>query len=52
MPTALIVADHSEFTRSFVAAMRTSDYFEIVGELPDEEAGRDRARAGHARSSS
>ena len=24
MPTALIVADHSEFTRTFVQAMRTS----------------------------
>jgi ABC-2 type transport system permease protein len=40
MPTALIVADHSEFTRTFVQAMRMSDYFRIVGELPDEEAGR------------
>jgi ABC-2 type transport system permease protein len=40
MPTALILADNSEFTRSFVQAMRTSEYFDIVGELPDEEAGR------------
>ena len=40
MPTALIVADHSEFTRSFVQAMATSEYFDIIGELPDEEAGR------------
>ncbi|MFO1306590.1 MAG: ABC transporter permease [Burkholderiales bacterium] len=40
MPTALIVADQSEFTRTFVQAMRTSEYFRIVGELPDEEAGR------------
>jgi ABC-2 type transport system permease protein len=40
MPTALIVGDQSEFTRSFVAAMRQSDYFAITGELPDEEAGR------------
>ena len=40
MPTALIVADHSEVTRSFVQSLRTSDYFRIVGELPDEEAGR------------
>ena len=40
MPTALIVADHSEFTRSFVQAMKTSEYFRIIGELPDEEAGR------------
>ncbi|OLL30963.1 mannose-1-phosphate guanyltransferase [Burkholderia sp. SRS-W-2-2016] len=40
LPTAIIAADHSEFTRSFVAAMRNSDYFDIVATLPDEEAGR------------
>ncbi len=40
LPTAVIVADQSEFTRSFIAAMRNSDYFEIVSTLPDEESGR------------
>jgi ABC-2 type transport system permease protein len=40
LPTAVISADHSEFTRSFIAAMKSSDYFDIVGNLPDEEAGR------------
>ena len=40
MPTAIIAADHSEFTRTFIAAMKTSDYFDIVSELPNEEAGR------------
>jgi len=40
LPTAVIAADHSEFTRSYLAALETSDYFDIVGELPDEEAGR------------
>jgi ABC-2 type transport system permease protein len=40
LPTGVIAADHSEFTRSFLAALTTSDYFEIVGLLPDEEAGR------------
>ena len=40
MPTAVISADRSEFTRSLVAALSTSDYFHVVGELPDEEAGR------------
>jgi ABC-2 type transport system permease protein len=48
MPTALIVGDHSEFTRSFVAAMRNSDYFTITGELPDEEAGRAALAQGSA----
>ena len=40
LPTAVIAADQSEFTRSFIAAMRNSDYFEIVETLPSEEEGR------------
>ena len=40
MPTAIISADHSEFTRSFVAALKTTEYFEIIAELPDDESGR------------
>ena len=40
LPTAVIVADQSEFTRSFIAGMRNSDYFEIVATLPDEESAR------------
>jgi ABC-2 type transport system permease protein len=36
MPTAVIAPDHSEFTRSLVAALKTSDYFRIVSESPDE----------------
>ena len=40
LPTAIIAADNSEFTRSYVAAMRTSGYFDIVAELRTEEAGR------------
>ncbi len=46
MPTAVISADHSEFTRSLVQAMQTSDYFRIVGELPDDKAGRDALARG------
>src|SRR5260221_13776647 len=38
LPTAVIGADRSEFTRSVVAAMKNSDYFEIVGELADKAA--------------
>ena len=48
MPTALIVADHSEFTRTFVQAMRTSEYFDIVGELANDEAGRAALAQGSA----
>jgi ABC-2 type transport system permease protein len=40
LPTAVIAADHSEFTRSYIAAMKTTGYFDFVGELPNEEAGR------------
>ena len=40
MPTAIISSDHSQFSRSFIAAMKTSDYFDIVNEYPNEEAGR------------
>ncbi|STQ89696.1 ABC transporter permease [Iodobacter fluviatilis] len=38
LPTAVLLSDHSEITRSFVAAMAHSDYFKIVGSIPDEAA--------------
>jgi len=44
MPTAVIGADQSEFTRSFVAAMRNSAYFDIDETRADEAS----ARAGLA----
>jgi ABC-2 type transport system permease protein len=40
LPTAVIMGDQSTFTRSFIAAMKNSAYFDIVATLPDEEAGR------------
>ena len=40
LPTAVIAADYSEFTRSFIAAMGNSEYFEIVSLPPDEQAAR------------
>ena len=40
LPTAVIVHDQSEFSRSFIAAMTNSAYFDIVETLPNEEAGR------------
>jgi len=40
LPTAIIAADRSELTRSYIAAMKTTGYFDVIGELPDEEAGR------------
>ena len=38
LPTALLIAEHSEFSRSIVAALANSDYFALVGEAPDERA--------------
>ena len=40
LPTAVVMGDRSEFTRSFLTAMKTSGYFAFVAELPDEEAAR------------
>ncbi|RDK02996.1 ABC transporter permease [Paraburkholderia lacunae] len=40
LPTAVIIGDNSPFSRSFVAAMKNSAYFDIVESLPNEEAGR------------
>ncbi len=39
LPTAVIAADQSEFTRSFIAGMEHSTYFKVVGTLPDERPG-------------
>ncbi|HKQ98481.1 MAG TPA: ABC transporter permease [Candidatus Polarisedimenticolia bacterium] len=38
--TAVVAADQSEFTRSYLAAMRTSEYFDIVGNVWNEKAAR------------
>ena len=40
LPTAVIIGDNSTFSRSFIAAMKNSAYFDIVESLPNEEAGR------------
>ncbi len=40
LPTAVISADQSEFTRSFLAAMRNTDYFTLKEDLRDEEQAR------------
>jgi ABC-2 type transport system permease protein len=38
LATAVVVGEQSEFTRSYLAAMKNSGYFNFVGELPSEEA--------------
>ena len=44
--TGVIAADQSEFTRSFLASMRNSDYFDVTTTLPDEAAGREALAKG------
>lgn len=40
LPTAVVAAEHSEFTRSYLAAMRNSGYFAFVAEMDNEEDAR------------
>jgi ABC-2 type transport system permease protein len=40
MPTAVVMADPGPFARAYVAAMRNSDYFRIVGSVNEAEADR------------
>jgi ABC-2 type transport system permease protein len=46
LDTAVISADNTDITRSFIWAMKNSDYFKFVGELPNEEAARDALARG------
>ncbi|QBR00812.1 ABC transporter permease [Paraburkholderia pallida] len=40
LPTAIVVSNDSPFSRSFVAGMKNSDYFDVVETLPDEASAR------------
>ncbi|CAJ0790521.1 putative multidrug ABC transporter permease YbhS [Ralstonia condita] len=44
--TGVIAADQSEFTRSFLAAMRNSEYFDVTTTLADETAAREALAKG------
>jgi ABC-2 type transport system permease protein len=46
LDTAVINADNTDVTRSFLWAMKNSSYFKFVGELPSEEAGREALAQG------
>ncbi len=46
LDTAIINADNTSITRSFVWAMKNSAYFKFVGELPNEAAGREALARG------
>ena len=48
MPTAVISSDRSEFTRSLVSALSTSEYFRIVADTPDEAEARSALTRGTA----
>ena len=39
LPTAIVIADHSEFSRSFVAGLENSGYFRITHRLQNEAKG-------------
>ncbi len=41
LDTAVISADNTDITRTFIWAMKNSSYFKFVGELPNEAAGRE-----------
>ena len=46
LPTAVIGANQSEFTRSMIAAMKNSNYFDLVGGIDDERAAREALARG------
>jgi ABC-2 type transport system permease protein len=49
LPTAVVITEQSEFTRSFLAAMKTSTYFDFVEELTSEDAARAALRRGEVK---
>jgi ABC-2 type transport system permease protein len=48
LPTAALVADRSEFSRSIMAGLRNSDYFAFIGEARDEAEADRMLRTGEA----
>lgn len=46
LDTAVISADNTNITRSFLWGMKNSSYFKFVGELPNEAAGREALSQG------
>lgn len=46
LDTAVINADNTNITRSFLWGMKNSSYFRFVGELPNEQAGREALQRG------
>lgn len=46
LPTAVVMADHSDLTRSLVSVMEQSGYFQITRTMPDEASAREALRRG------
>jgi ABC-2 type transport system permease protein len=46
LDTAVISADDTNITRSFITAMQNSSYFKVVEQLPNEAAGREALARG------
>ena len=46
LDTAIISADDTDITRSFIAALENSSYFNVVATLPNEAAGREALAQG------
>jgi ABC-2 type transport system permease protein len=48
LPTAALVADDSQFSRSILAALRNSDYFAFIGEARSESDADNMLATGEA----
>ena len=46
MPTAVVLADRSDLTRSLVSVLENSEYFRVVRTMPDEASAREALRRG------
>jgi len=49
LPTAVVITEHSEFTRSVLAAMKNTAYFDFVQELSSEDAAHDALARGEVK---
>ena len=48
LPTAIVSADNSPFSRSFISSMKTSDYFTIIDDNITESEARYALESGKA----
>lgn len=48
LPTVIVSSDYSNFTRSIIAGMQTSDYYDVVATVPSEKTAAEMLRTGDA----